>query len=147
MTKVRDLIEPQIISSFICEDIRQEISGKYSLGGVCGSVLYADKLPVTLMLGVILEAKFPKTGSFIGEIQVVSDQRIYYNSGFTYQVMTTAPFVIGVMPISIVVQRAEEIKFQWRFGRGPWRTIRTIVLGLRSAQKTADLSLSPETIN
>ena len=62
---------PIIISALICEDIRQEASGKFSLAGVLSSALDIAALPGNAMLGLYAEVRFPELGPVESQFRIV----------------------------------------------------------------------------
>ena len=53
---------PTIVSALICEDIRQEMSGKFSLAGVFGSDMNIMTIPAAVILGGIRGSKIRRDG-------------------------------------------------------------------------------------
>lgn len=53
------------LTALYCDDIRQEVGGKFTLVGVYQNVLYVDSFPVSLpKLGVMLKAIAPAENAF-----------------------------------------------------------------------------------
>lgn len=115
-----------ILNAIICEDIRQEVSGKFSLAGVYGSGVNVTNLPATMIMGVFAEVSFHLIGEFEPQFRVIDDAgaiSITGNMKLSVNNLDTFPLVLGAFPISVT--GPGEVKFQWKFPHSAWQTIKS----------------------
>jgi hypothetical protein len=114
-----------IISALICEDIRQEATGKFSLAGVFGSSLKIGSVPSIIAIGVFAEVQFTEKGEFNPDFRVLDpsgNQAIIGKLKLLVQNTETGPISAGPFPVQITAQG--KVKFQWKFGTSAWKTIK-----------------------
>jgi hypothetical protein len=126
-----------VISAVLCEDIRQEISGKFSLAGVFGSGVYVPSLPATLVVGIFAEVSFSEPGSFDTDFRVVDPANKVGIKGKMRIVITnkdSAP--LGMGPFLLSITKSGDVKVQWKFGGEPWQTIKSFKVQVNPAAPT-----------
>lgn len=118
-----------VVAAVVCEDIRQEISGKFSLAGVFGSSIQSQTVPAVLSIGVFAEVKFRNSGEYEPEIQVIDENNFVSVHGKLKIVADNTenvPLILGPFPVNVSAEGA--VRFQWRFPRGKWSTVRDILV-------------------
>ncbi len=119
---------PSVISAFVCEDIRQEATGKFSLAGVFGSGINVPTIPAQMILGVFAEIKFHETGKFSPQFRVIDagdHASIVGNMQITItNIRTGVPLTLGPFPINLTKQGI--LKFQWKFGSSSWLLVKAV---------------------
>ena len=120
---------PTIVSAVICEDIRQEASGKFSLAGVLGSVIDIAALPATAALGVFAEVRFPELGPVESQFRIVDsgdNELIKGTLKLNVPSLDSAPMVLG--PFQLRIVRDGEVKVQWKAADADWMTVKSLMI-------------------
>lgn len=134
---------PKIISALLCEDIRQELSGKFSLAGVFGSGMNVPSIPATFIVGLFAEVLFSETGEFEPEFRVVDaadSPSITGKLKLAVLNLESAPIILGPLPVT--VSRAGDVKIQWRFAGSDWQTMKAFKVS-QAPVAPANLSTMP----
>ena len=129
---------PTIISAVICEDIRQEASGKFSLAGVLGSVIDIAALPATAMIGLYAEVRFPELGPVESHFRIVdsSDNELFKGTlKLNVPSLDSAPMVLG--PFQLKIVRDGEVKVQWKAADAEWMTVKSLMIRHNPRRPTA----------
>jgi hypothetical protein len=117
---------PKILNAILCEDIRMEITGKFSLAGVFGSDMAVLQLQGPFPCGVFAEMLPEELGQYNCDFRVIdASSKELIRGMIPINTMSTErqPLVLG--PFNLVVSKHGEVKFQWRIGEGRWVSIKT----------------------
>ena len=120
---------PTIVSAVICEDIRQEASGKFSLAGVLGSVIDIAALPGNAAIGLYAEVRFPELGPVESQFRIVdsSDNELIKGTlKLNVPNLDAAPMVLG--PFHLRIVRDGPIRLQWKADDADWMTVKSLMI-------------------
>jgi len=116
-----------ITHAIACDDIRQEITGKYILIGVYAGNVGFPFFPTVTAIGFWVLAKPTKKGDYDVQLRVQDPDGKEVTKGqmiIHVQEVEDTALVIPPMPISLA--RPGEIALQYREGDGSWKTICTL---------------------
>jgi hypothetical protein len=133
---------PTIVSAVICEDIRQEISGKFSLAGVFGAGIDIITLPAVAVVGVFGEVKFPEMGTTETQYRIVDsggDELVRGSLTVNVQTLDSAPLVLG--PFQVRIVRDGEVRVEWKSDDADWMTVRSF--RIRHSPRRAPAAANP----
>jgi hypothetical protein len=120
---------PTILSAVLCEDIRQEVSGKFSLAGVLGSGLDIAALPGNAAIGLYAEVRFPELGPVESQFRIVdsSDNELVKGTlKLNVPNLDVAPMTLG--PFQLRIVREGAIRLQWKADAADWMTVKSVVI-------------------
>ena len=120
---------PTIVSAIMCEDIRQETSGKFSLAGVLGSGLDIAALPGNAAIGLYAEVRFPELGPVESQFRIVdsSDNELVKGTlKLNVPNLDVAPLILG--PFQLRIVRDGEVKVQWKAADADWMTVKSLMI-------------------
>lgn len=116
---------PAIISALVCEDIRQELSGKFSLAGVFTSDMNVLTLDNPIIAGVFAIAEYVEIGVLETEFRVIdSDSDIILGGDMQVGVTRTDTGPLSFGPFHLKLPKEGTVQFQWRLKGGQWVTIK-----------------------
>lgn len=126
---------PKVVNAILCEDIRMEFSGKFSLAGVFGSDMTVMGLPAPILCAVFAEMEPTESGVAQVEFRIVDDagtELMKHPHQLVVESPQRQPLAFG--PINFLVSTPGEIKIQWRTADSRWVTIKAfkIVLAAHS---------------
>lgn len=123
---------PKVLAAILCEDIRQEMTGKFSLAGVYASDLMAPNIAAPFPCGVFAEIISEATGVLHIEFRVTDGGGKICVSGHSQTFFAEAgkqPFVLG--PFQLIASEYGPIRFEWRLHgqkHARWVTIKSFDL-------------------
>ena len=124
---MNNLASINISHAIACDDIRQEVTGKYILIGVYSGNLGLPFFPAVTALGFWVLARPSQRGDYDVQLRVQDPDGKEVTGGhmiIRVQEVEETALVIPPMPISL--ERPGEIALQYREGDGSWRTICTL---------------------
>ena len=117
---------PKTVNAILCEDIRMEFTGKFSLAGVFGSDVAMTDLAAPLLCGVFAEIEPFEIGSAQGEVRILdgaNDERLRMPLQINIGMLQRQPLSLG--PFNFTVSAPGDVKIQWRIDEGRWTTVKT----------------------
>jgi hypothetical protein len=123
---------PTVSAALLCEDIRQEMTGKFSLAGVFASDLMTPNFAAPMTCGVFAEVIAEEAGKLHVEFRVTDGDGKLFTAGEIQTFFVTPgkqPFVFG--PFQFTAAGYGPIRFQWRLhGRkqARWVTVKSFDL-------------------
>jgi hypothetical protein len=112
-----------IVSAMICEDIRPEVNGKYSLNGVFGTDMKLQTIPGTIVLGMFAVIRNHITGETDGEFRVVdARKKTLVKAVVQANFDTVGGSLLPVGPFPLAIHEPTTLKFQLRLGDDRWQT-------------------------
>jgi hypothetical protein len=120
---------PTIISAVICEDIRQEASGKFSLAGVLGASIDIAALPATAVIGLYAEVRFHELGPVESQFRIVDsgdNELLKGTLKLNVPSLDSAPMVLG--PFQLKIVRDGEVRVQWKTEGADWMNVKSVTI-------------------
>jgi hypothetical protein len=110
-----------------CEDVRQEVGGKYTLLGVFAPELSVREIPATMSLAIWISGTPSQPGLFTADFRALDVDKNSVISGKMegeFSSSGKSSVVIGPMPLPI--QKEGEYTFEWKFADNKWEKIGTL---------------------
>lgn len=123
---------PKVLAAILCEDIRQEMTGKFSLAGAYASDLMNSNLTAPFPCGVFAEIISEEAGELHVEFRVTDGGGKICIAGRSQTFFTEAgkqPFILG--PFQLTASEYGAIRFEWRLHgqkHARWVTIKSFEL-------------------
>lgn len=123
---------PKVQAAVLCEDIRMEMTGKYSLAGVYATDLMASSIAAPFPCGVFAEISSEEAGALHVDFRVIDSGEKICLSGQSQAFFNEAgkqPFFLG--PFQLSVSQYGQIRFEWRLHgqkNARWTTIKSFDL-------------------
>jgi len=111
----------------ICEDIRQEINGKYILIGVFSADIRVVQFPIPVSFALWLPTIAEGTGSVNIEVRIVSPTGAFLaQAKANVEIGVAGRGAIPVPPAVVQIQEPGMLKFQVKVESGEWETVAEI---------------------
>jgi hypothetical protein len=135
------MIKIHVENVVLCEDIREEVRGKYTLTGVSAPYLNVPQLPALIKIAVWISGKPTKQGQFKADFQVVDPNGSAVVKGIiSGSAGTAAPATIAIGPRPIAIPVIGQYTIQWSFGGKKWDTIEILSIGLEESKTSAKVA-------
>jgi hypothetical protein len=122
-----DLSSINILHAIACDDIRQEVTGKYILIGVYSGKLAVQFFPASVVLGFFVLARPTNKGDYDVELRIVGPEGKEMTSGhMMVHVQDIGDTALAIPPTPIHLTSPCQIILQYREGDGCWETICTV---------------------
>ena len=115
--------ELKILSSVVCEDIRQENNGKQILIGVYNSVL-VQQFPVVLSLAFWIQYLPTQTGKFKSGLRVVSGDTTFLDINADIEIPAIELSSFNIVGIPFALQTETTLKVELKQPSGQWEFVR-----------------------
>lgn len=113
-----------ILCAIACDDIRQEVTGKYILIGVYAGNMGLPFFPVTIVLGFWVLARPSDEGHYEVELRVQDpDGKEVVRGHMALRVEKIEDSALIIPPMPIPLAKAGEIVLQYREKEEAWKTI------------------------
>lgn len=117
---------PKVINAVLCEDMRLEFSGKFSLAGVFGSHVSAVDLSRPMVFGVFAEIEPAEIGKAQVAVRVVDSSGLVafeVAMAMNFTSLHKQPITVG--PFPFIVKNFGKVSFQWNADNTKWATIKS----------------------
>ncbi len=112
-----------IVSAMICEDIRPEINGKYSLNGALGVDMKMQSIPGTIAVAMFAVIRNQVVGAIEGEFRVIDARRkTLAKAKIQANFESIGSALLPVGPFPLAVNEPTTLRFQLRLGDQKWQT-------------------------
>jgi hypothetical protein len=107
-----------------CDDIRQEVNGKYILIGVYSGNLGLPVFPAPIALGFWVLARPSHVGDYDVQLRVLGpDGKEVSRGQMNVRVHAVEDTALVIPPLPILLAKPGGISLQYREGDGSWRTV------------------------
>jgi hypothetical protein len=118
------LTPPKLISAVLCDDIRQEITGKSILIGAYANELNISSLPAVIPLAIFLAIEPKEQGLVRGKLRVLDPFKMpIFNVQFDLTIANTAPHPMAMGPFPLNLGSSGKYCIQWCFDEKKWSEI------------------------
>ncbi len=120
-----ELASINIAHAIACDDIRQEINGKFILIGVYSGNLGLPVFPAHVALGFWMMAKPSQKGDYHirFRVQGPAENEVTVSGQMIVHVQEKEDMALVIPPMPISIPSPGEIILQYQAGDGPWNTI------------------------
>jgi hypothetical protein len=130
----------KIKNVIFCENVRAELSGKYTLLGASAPELTVlnSAIPATISGAVFVTGIPQQSGQFSVEIRITDPDKIKILDGklegnFSGAGMTS----LAVGPVPVTINKGGLYTFEWSFDGKKWTTLETVNILIAPAEITA----------
>jgi hypothetical protein len=110
-----------------CENVRQEVGGKYTLLGVFAPELSVIEIPATIVLAIWISGTPNAAGTFEADFRALGTDKISLISGkMEGEFSSTGKSSVVIGPMPLPIQKAGDYTFEWKFSDGKWEKIGTL---------------------
>jgi hypothetical protein len=130
------LLEP--MAAIVCDDLRQETSGKDILIGVYRGDMLVNDFPIPLKLAIWMPLKVISAGDVVdfkvGVIDSKTEKTILETKGANFSVSRSdIPFVVRLPNVAIIIEGATLLHIGFKQSDGPWKIASQLAVELKKS--------------
>lgn len=139
---------PNVEAVVICEDVRQEVTGKHTLIGVFGGDMILSRLPLNLRIAWWLQVG-AEAGVYTLQFRALGPgEAQLFEANVQMQANDSRTSGLALPPVQVQLQREGELQLQWRDAApnapdAPWTTIKTVNVVRAKAPQQKPANLQP----
>jgi hypothetical protein len=113
-------------TAIICDDIRQEKSGKLIFVGVYISAIIVEEFPAILPIAISIFYESDSPIKKDGDFRVIMDESTLIRGEISLNVSRSGAGALNIERVPLHIQREGLLQFQWKFGDSDWENIKSI---------------------
>lgn len=113
----------------ICEDVRHELRGKFTIVGVSVPELNVVSFPANLRVALWVSGTPSELGEFDIAVRAINpDGKTIVEGGLKGEIKSLSKMSIVIGPMHLAAEKEGDYKFQWQFQGKKWSAIETLHL-------------------